>query len=776
MQTRKNLFHKIMAVMLSAIMLIGLAACGKTDQETKGSQVDAEGSYVWAPSYQLLPKTEEDGNTSVMGLVGSRIYYSQTIYGEEMKNEFYYIDMEDGDGNPVKIYEYITDNSNQEYQTYVNTSAVSQDGGIILIILKYPIIMEMTEEAYAKQQRETTYSVTKVAEDGSIVFDIDITPDLKNLDIEDSWLQYALTDQDNNIYLSYGSYVLLYDKDGNHLLDVNSENESRRNYISAMGLLPDGRIAMKQDNQSGSLEIRAYNQEKKAFSDVYANLPQDSYNSGLGLGLEGGVLLTTGNSLVEYDLETQTYADVLNWIDCDINPDYVNFASAMPNGKILTVIRDWETNETEIAVIAKTEASEVVQKKVLTLGCVHISQNLQKAVVDFNKTNEEYRIIIKDYADASEDGTTDAVTRFNNDVLTGNAPDIFVPDNLNMDQLAAKGGIEDLGPYLEKSDVVSRSDLFESVLEAYTKSDILCAIPSSFYVLTVFGRTSEVGEDSGWTFVEMMDYARQYPDSSVFTYASKTTILQYVLMFDLDSYVNWETGECSFDTPEFKQVLEFAASYPDEADYEASEVKLIRNGEALLHMTALNEPHSWQILELIYDEPVTAIGFPSANSSGVVVNGTDNICISASSSNKEAAWSFIESMLSKESQSDNFLPWGFPIRKDAYDELMDKAMEITYARDENGDILLDENGEPVMYSTMNYGWNDISFDLYAVTQEEKDKITQTIDNIQGMVQWNMPGVEIIYEEAASYFAGDKTVDEVAEIIQSRVKIYVNENR
>ena len=73
-------------------------------------------------------------------------------------------------------------------------------------------------------------------------------------------------------------------------------------------------------------------------------------------------------------------------------------------------------------------------------------------------------------------------------------------------------------------------------------------------------------------------------------------------------------------------------------------------------------------------------------------------------------------------------------------------------------------------------WNDISFDLYAVTQEEKDKITQTIDNIQGMVQWNMPGVEIIYEEAASYFAGDKTVDEVAEIIQSRVKIYVNENR
>ena len=35
---------------------------------------------------------------------------------------------------------------------------------------------------------------------------------------------------------------------------------------------------------------------------------------------------------------------------------------------------------------------------------------------------------------------------------------------------------------------------------------------------------------------------------------------------------------------------------------------------------------------------------------------------------------------------------------------------------------------------------------------------------------------IIKEEAAAYFAGQKSVDAVAGVIQSRVQLYVNENR
>lgn len=35
--------------------------------------------------------------------------------------------------------------------------------------------------------------------------------------------------------------------------------------------------------------------------------------------------------------------------------------------------------------------------------------------------------------------------------------------------------------------------------------------------------------------------------------------------------------------------------------------------------------------------------------------------------------------------------------------------------------------------------------------------------------------KIIQEEAQAYFAGDKTAQEAAELIQNRVKLYVSEN-
>ena len=40
---------------------------------------------------------------------------------------------------------------------------------------------------------------------------------------------------------------------------------------------------------------------------------------------------------------------------------------------------------------------------------------------------------------------------------------------------------------------------------------------------------------------------------------------------------------------------------------------------------------------------------------------------------------------------------------------------------------------------------------------------------------NSEVLKIINEEAAAYFSGQKSVDEVASIIQSRIKIYVSEN-
>ncbi len=67
-------------------------------------------------------------------------------------------------------------------------------------------------------------------------------------------------------------------------------------------------------------------------------------------------------------------------------------------------------------------------------------------------------------------------------------------------------------------------------------------------------------------------------------------------------------------------------------------------------------------------------------------------------------------------------------------------------------------------------------DIYSVKQEEADSLLRLINSVDGIYQYNNSLMSIITEETAPYFAGQKSVDEVADIIQSRVRIYINESR
>ncbi|MBQ9135437.1 MAG: extracellular solute-binding protein [Lachnospiraceae bacterium] len=782
---KKNRMKKILATVLAGTLALSLTACGK-DGEGTSAQGGAEGGdYVYVPEYITLKSDEESWISDVV-LSGNRFYYSEESYGDTVQRAYYYRDMTDIDAEPVLVLDGSMIPSfdvHEEDNTATSTQGIIPcEDGVILVTSTCPLVDEVADEAaYRRQMEQTTYSMYKLDTEGIEVFRTDITEQL-HMAGENSYLQYTGCDKEGNIFITNGqSYVWVYDKDGNHLADVTL---SGNGWISAMGVIGDGRMAILSD-AGAQMQLMVYDEKMKNFSETYEGLPPNCWNSDI-VAIEKGILLHNDTGLYEYDMESKTYEEVLKWLSCDMNPDYIEAVSCMENGDYLVYINDWGTGEASLVILKKTDASEVVEKETITLACLSQSQALQSAVVNFNKTNEQYRIEIVDYMASidwsSADAETeyqDAITRFNSDIIAGTAADMFYTGDIDMEMLAVKGAIEDLTPYLENSQIVDREDLFEKVLDAYTVNGILCGIPNSFTVNTLAGRTSEVGTESGWTLEEMMEYAKEYPDADILPEANKLAILYYCMLFDFDSWVNWEAGECYFDTPEFKQVLEFANSYEDavlSVDDSNSLPIQLRNHEVLLYTMDLSEPDSWQIAEEIFGEEITAIGFPSSSTNGVMVMGNETISISSASDNKEAAWSFIESMLTEEAQADDMFRWGFPIRISAYEELMAQAMEPNYLYSPDGEIVLDDNGEPVEMSNYSYGWGDFQMDVYSVSQEEADKTLETINRIDGVFNYNEQLMAILEEETAPYFEGQKTVDEVADIIQSRVQIYVSESR
>lgn len=772
----KKQYEKLAALLLTGMLALGLTACG--GEKAKTEQTGTDSTFVYVPEWKNINSSENSwiGNYA---MAGDRLLYEES--GEEQAG-IYSLALTDPAAEPVLLYD--TSVEEEGFQSYISGFFPTEDGGVILLKTRYPLQEEFD---YEEMQRNTTYGLQKIGADGAAVFEQDVTEALSQS--ENTYISNGAVDAEGYIYLSNGSGELwVFDGEGSLYASKKLNDTSDFSSVSGMGVLADGSLAILQYGQSG-MELKLYDREKKTFSDNCTGLPDSCYNSSVAKGTNGGVLLYSSSALYEYDLTTQTYTQLLGWLDCDINGDYVESVTALSDGSLAAFYRDWNTGEYSVAILKKTAASQVAEKQTLTLACFGLSQSIQADVVSFNKTNPDYRITVKDYSEGIDYSNgeeymsqyNDRLTQFLSDLVSGNAPDLIDYTSLNLDlkMLAEKGVLADLNPYLDASTVVNRADLIESVLNAFTIDDNLYVIPVRFSVNTLVGRTAEVGEKAGWSFDDMMALAEQYPEAELYQAITREGFLSTCLSYDIDSYVNWETGECFFDTPAFKKVLTLAAKYPEEYDWEnmLSEPAALRTHQALLSEVSLDNPESWQVTQKMFDEPITAIGFPTQDSTGVAVSASAGLCISASSAYKEAAWSFIEQGLDPDKIADDWMTWGFATLKEVYDKELQEKMTPNYQLDFEGNYILDEDGNKLEYSNSSYGWgDDITIEVYAVTQEEADSIWKVIEQIDGTVSPHLDLLNIITEEAAPYFAGQKTVDEVAEIIQSRIKIYVSESK
>jgi hypothetical protein len=81
------------------------------------------------------------------------------------------------------------------------------------------------------------------------------------------------------------------------------------------------------------------------------------------------------------------------------------------------------------------------------------------------------------------------------------------------------------------------------------------------------------------------------------------------------------------------------------------------------------------------------------------------------------------------------------------------------------------------YEGNGYGYDDFDYEMVPATREQMDQLREIIDMAKPSNQSTDDNItDIISEEAQAYFDGQKTAEAVAEIIQSRVAIYVSENQ
>ncbi|MGN1148529.1 MAG: ABC transporter substrate-binding protein, partial [Lachnospiraceae bacterium] len=440
---------------------------------------------------------------------------------------------------------------------------------------------------------------------------------------------------------------------------------------------------------------------------------------------------------------------------------------------------DEMTWTSHLAVLTYVNPADIPDKEVLTLACYYLDYYMRKRVVAFNKENEQYRITVKDYSTYSTmDDYAAGYTQLNNDILSGQVPDILVINDYNMpvNSYIAKGVLADIGQMIDDDPELNREDFMTNVFDAYSVDGKLYSVIPSFYVSTVIGKTADVGETPGWTMDDLKALMEKHPESSVFGETmTRDTMLWQVMMFSGSRYVDRTTGECHFDTQEFIDMLEFLAQFPEEYDWENADDSYwrdyetqYRSGKTLLMQTSISDFGDYgYYTQGYFGEPVTLIGFPSEEGIGAVVSANNQYAISAKSKNKEGAWEFLRYYLTEEYQNSNEMSYTLPIRKDALLAKLEDAKDRPY--------WLNEDGSKEYYDRT-YWIGDQEIIINPLTDEETDMLYDYISSITMANYYDDSLRNIITEEAAAFFEGQKSAAEVAEIIQSRAQIYINESR
>ena len=474
-------------------------------------------------------------------------------------------------------------------------------------------------------------------------------------------------------------------------------------------------------------------------------------SSGDILGSIAGKIAVKGsNGIMVYNPETEEKDELFMWMDVDMVSNDINNIFVISDGCI--VVKCWNgVDSYYLQYIERKPKSAVASqdREELIMGCMYTSTYLERNVVAFNRSQDKYHVTVKAYNDRSDYiSTEDALTNFNLDLVSGKAPDVMNIDDFDIYNLAEKGVIDDLGKYLDEDADISREDCLESALNACTIDGILTAMPINFSIYTYIGAASELGGQPGWTLKDISAYIENNDDMALFKYWDRNYAAKELLSYSMDEFVDWNNGVCDFTSDSFTEFLNILMTLPDEVDY-----SVVDDRSQAMQSCFVYTFQGLQESKVMFWDDYVIKGFPTADGREQHnLELAEAYSIMSGSKHKEGAWEFIKFCL----QSD--IEGGFfTANKAKLQAMIDE--ELARAGEETKKQFYTSEG---------------AFYYHYATQEEIDEVLRIIDHASLHKSFDDEIINIINEEAESYFTGIKPVEEVERIIQNRVQLYLDE--
>jgi hypothetical protein len=636
----------------------------------------------------------------------------------------------------------------------VDSISVRKDGSIV--------ILTRSEDTVG---RTTECHLHKFAQNGTILFSVDVTEHI--LTEPESGVRLLMAvDQEENIYAARGNMVWVFDQEGQY----RGEMEARDKVISCFSNDRSGKVyAIYGSNDS--VIFAEPDVVTMKLVETTVQMKSKHYSFYFGPGIESDFLYNDGDGLMAFNLVGGEGERILSWEDCNIDTGISTIYSALEDGRMAVASYSYLGNQGEyidLTILTKPTVSQIPQKELLVIGTDQGGSILSRLVLDFNRSSDKYRVEIKSY---------DAFSLVQ-DLNAGMGPDIidFSFEAIDPEIVAMDGLLTDLTPYAQDSEELPLDDLVDAVVRACTYDDKLVCLPIGFYLQTVAGKTAMVGDRGGWTIEDISDLMNTNPEGELIYHAAKNSMLRFSLTCMADSFVDWENGKCHFDTQAFQDLLILCNRFPkhytgssieNSGNREEQTAARLADNEQLLFEGDIYRIEEYMISMAQFEEPAICVGSPTLDGTpgSLVERFGMTFGISEASHHKEGAWEFIEYALTPDTPR-----WiHFPIFKSELQEMVEEYMDSVNKNNTNPS----EGG--MQYASFQVG-STFLVPYHKPTEADMDQFLDLIDHASSTTKASEFILQITLAEAADYFDGSKTVEEVAQNIQNKIQQYVDENR
>jgi ABC-type glycerol-3-phosphate transport system substrate-binding protein len=428
-----------------------------------------------------------------------------------------------------------------------------------------------------------------------------------------------------------------------------------------------------------------------------------------------------------------------------------NISKIVSASEDMVIICGYEENAYTIWKLTITDMFD--ERTVITLMTGNESAWwLTDCVYEFNKLNEEYRVVLDNPTAGLE--KEDVSTRQQLLLTSSTPPDLvdlsFVE---NWKEYAANGVFEDLSAYFQNSNILDENEYLPNIMEGGKIGEEQIFIPYSFGFTMLYGQEQYLGKEGGWTLQDLLELYHEHEEISILNYES-TLALESLLSLSMEEFVDYSQVSCDFEVPLFYDLLQCTAKARyTEGDYTMFCSNVLEN-RALMDEAIIFNMESYLAYTGLMEEntsdsgtKLVLKGYPSKDGKmrgEAYLSPSTYFGICSNSDNKEGAWQFLEYLLSCE---DYFVD-AFPSRRDWLIKRMNSCNPDYFAGVE---------------------------ELREITKEDEEQLLSIIEGLNFTSNQDKNIIQVVTEEAQEYYEGDKSEEEVAQIIQNRIQLYLWEN-